>query len=182
MALKLCSMKAALPERQISAASYVLLGSKKPSAPISSEFVWCCCAQHQRLAPQGGMLARLIPLFKLGLGGRLGDGQQWMPWIHLEDQVSLIDFLLNHEECRGPFNACAPQAVRNITFTQTLAREFAQACLAPCTRLGAASNAWRNVSATTRWTTLTTTTCADGRIYLALRQSPEALHQLLSHQ
>jgi uncharacterized protein (TIGR01777 family) len=83
------------------------------------------------LAPQGGMLARLIPLFKLGLGGRLGDGQQWMPWIHLEDQVSLIDFLLNHEECRGPFNACAPQAVRNITFTQTLARSLHRPALLP---------------------------------------------------
>lgn len=83
------------------------------------------------LAPQGGMLARLIPLFKLGLGGRLGDGQQWMPWIHIEDQVSLIDFLLNHEDCGGPFNACAPQAVRNITFTKTLARSLHRPALLP---------------------------------------------------
>lgn len=73
------------------------------------------------LAPRGGMLARLLPPFKLGLGGRLGDGQQWMPWIHLDDQVRLMDHLLHHADCSGPFNACAPEAVRNATFTQTLA-------------------------------------------------------------
>lgn len=60
------------------------------------------------LAPRGGMLARLLPPFRLGLGGRLGSGQQWMPWIHLDDQVALIDHLLQHESCSGPYNACAP--------------------------------------------------------------------------
>src|SRR5690606_18918270 len=73
------------------------------------------------LAAHGGMLKRLLPVFRLGLGGRLGDGQQWMPWIHLHDQVALINHLLHHETCSGPFNACAPQAVRNAEFTQTLA-------------------------------------------------------------
>lgn len=74
------------------------------------------------LAPQGGFLARLLPPFRLGLGGRLGSGQQWMPWIHLADEVGLIDFLLQHPECSGPYNACAPHAVRNSAFTASLAR------------------------------------------------------------
>ncbi|MBS0466349.1 MAG: TIGR01777 family oxidoreductase [Proteobacteria bacterium] len=74
------------------------------------------------LAPQGGMLARLLPPFRFGLGGRLGSGQQWMPWIHLDDQVALIDHLLQRDTCSGPYNACAPEAVRNTDFTQTLAR------------------------------------------------------------
>lgn len=74
------------------------------------------------LAPQGGFLARLLPPFRLGLGGRLGSGQQWMPWIHLADEVGLIDFLLQHPSCSGPYNACAPQAVRNSAFTASLAR------------------------------------------------------------
>ena len=83
------------------------------------------------LAPQGGMLARLLPPFRLGLGGRLGSGQQWMPWIHLDDQVALIDHLLLHDACSGPFNACAPEAVRNTDFTQTLARTLHRPAMLP---------------------------------------------------
>lgn len=73
------------------------------------------------LASQGGMLARLLPGFRLGFGCRLGNGQQWMPWIHLHDQVALIDHLLRNEDCSGAFNACAPGLVRNMEFTQALA-------------------------------------------------------------
>ncbi|MCL7461765.1 TIGR01777 family oxidoreductase [Pseudomonas sp. NW5] len=83
------------------------------------------------LAPRGGMLARLLPPFKLGLGGRLGSGRQWMPWIHLDDEVGLIDFLFTHEACRGPYNACAPGAVRNAEFTQALARVLKRPALLP---------------------------------------------------
>lgn len=72
------------------------------------------------LAPKGGFLARLLPLFRLGLGGPLGTGQQWMPWIHLQDQVALIDFILHHPEMAGPYNACAPHPVRNKDFCKTL--------------------------------------------------------------
>ncbi|MEJ3960262.1 TIGR01777 family oxidoreductase [Brachymonas sp. G13] len=74
------------------------------------------------LSPTGGMLARMRLPFQLGLGGQLGHGQQWMPWIHLDDEVGLIDFVLQHRECRGVFNACAPGMVRNAEFTQALAR------------------------------------------------------------
>jgi uncharacterized protein (TIGR01777 family) len=73
------------------------------------------------LAAEGGMLARLRLPFSLGLGGRLGNGKQWMPWIHLDDEVGLIDFLLQREDVSGPVNACAPQLVRNIEFTAALA-------------------------------------------------------------
>lgn len=83
------------------------------------------------LAAQGGMLARLLPPFRMGLGGRLGNGQQWMPWIHLEDLVSLFDFLLHRPDCRGIFNACAPQALRNTEFTQVLANTLHRPALLP---------------------------------------------------
>lgn len=73
------------------------------------------------LAPQGGMLERLRRPFSLGLGARLGSGQQWMPWIHLDDQVGLMDFALQHGDCEGPLNACAPGLVRNGEFTRALA-------------------------------------------------------------
>ncbi|MYN12790.1 TIGR01777 family protein [Pusillimonas sp. TS35] len=83
------------------------------------------------LAASGGMLAKLLPAFRLGLGGRLGNGEQWMPWIHLHDQVAIINHLLHHEACSGPFNACAPQLVRNADFTQTLARILHRPALLP---------------------------------------------------
>ena len=73
------------------------------------------------LAPKGGMLARLLPPFKLCLGGRLGTGQQWMPWIHVEDAARLILHALDTQSMHGPLNLVAPQAVTNAVFTQTLA-------------------------------------------------------------
>ncbi|WP_028696349.1 TIGR01777 family oxidoreductase [Pseudomonas cremoricolorata] len=74
------------------------------------------------LSAEGGLLARLRVPFKLGLGGPIGNGRQWMPWIHIADQVALIDFLLQNPEARGPYNACAPQPVRNREFSQQLGR------------------------------------------------------------
>lgn len=83
------------------------------------------------LARDGGFLARLLTPFKLGLGGRLGNGRQWMPWIHVADQVALIDFLLHQSDARGAFNACAPVPVRNSEFTQALGRVLHRPTLLP---------------------------------------------------
>ena len=74
------------------------------------------------LAREGGFLARLLLPFKLALGGPLGNGRQWMPWIHLDDQVALIDFLVQQTSLSGVFNACAPQPVRNADFARALGR------------------------------------------------------------
>ena len=74
------------------------------------------------LAPEGGFLERLLPLYRLGLGGPLGDGRQWMPWIHIEDQIELIDFLLRRPDASGPYNACAPHPARNRDFAKALGR------------------------------------------------------------
>lgn len=82
------------------------------------------------LAPAGGLLQRLRLIYSLGLGGRLGNGRQWMPWVHLDDEVGLIDHLMMHDDCAGPYNACAPQAVRNLDFTRSLAAVMQRpACL-----------------------------------------------------
>nr|WP_288356513.1 TIGR01777 family oxidoreductase [uncultured Pseudomonas sp.] len=72
------------------------------------------------LAKEGGMLKRMATPFRFGLGGRIGSGRQWMPWIHIADQIALIDFLLQHEQARGPYNACAPHPVRNAEFVKEL--------------------------------------------------------------
>ncbi len=70
----------------------------------------------------GGVLERMLPLFRLGLGGPLGGGRQWFPWIHLEDEVRALRFLLDHETLEGPFNATAPHPVTQREFARTLAR------------------------------------------------------------
>jgi uncharacterized protein (TIGR01777 family) len=72
------------------------------------------------LSAEGGFLSRLLLAFKLGLGGPIGNGRQWMPWIHIKDQIALIDFLLHRNEAAGPYNACAPTPVRNREFAKTL--------------------------------------------------------------
>ncbi|UVO19869.1 TIGR01777 family oxidoreductase [Stutzerimonas stutzeri] len=83
------------------------------------------------LAADGGFLQRLLPPFRLGLGGRIGSGRQWMPWIHLDDEIGLIDFLLHQPQARGPYNACAPQPVRNADFARTLGRALHRPALLP---------------------------------------------------
>lgn len=83
------------------------------------------------LARDGGFLKRLLLPFKLGLGGPLGDGRQWMPWIHLVDQIALIDFLLTHEAASGPYNASAPNPVRNREFAQALGRALHRPAFMP---------------------------------------------------
>ena len=83
------------------------------------------------LARDGGFLQRLLPAFRLGLGGRLGNGRQCMPWIHIEDQIGLIDFLLRQPAASGPYNACAPTPVRNLEFTRSLSRRLHRPALLP---------------------------------------------------
>ena len=83
------------------------------------------------LASDGGFLSRLRLPFKLGLGGPLGDGRQWMPWVHIDDQVALIDFLLQHKDASGPYNACAPEPVRNREFARRLGRALHRPALLP---------------------------------------------------
>ena len=83
------------------------------------------------LASDGGLLKRLLLPFKLGLGGPLGDGRQWMPWIHLEDEIGLIDFLLHQQQAAGPYNACAPEPVRNADFARALGRALHRPAILP---------------------------------------------------
>lgn len=69
-----------------------------------------------------GALAKMLPLFKLGLGAQLGNGNQWMSWIHINDVVGAIDFLLQNVDLRGPFNLVSPGTVTNSDFTKKLAK------------------------------------------------------------
>lgn len=73
------------------------------------------------LGRDGGALREMLPMFKLGVAGRLGSGRQWMSWIHWRDLVGIFIHALEHEEVRGCFNAVAPEPVTNADFTRCLA-------------------------------------------------------------
>lgn len=74
------------------------------------------------LGPDGGALALMLTPFRLGLGGPIGNGRQWMSWVHIDDVVGLILHALRSSSLEGPVNATAPEAVRNSTFSKTLGR------------------------------------------------------------
>ena len=73
------------------------------------------------LSPTGGLLGRLRPLVKAGLGGRWGSGRQYSPWISLTDEIAAIRFVLEHDTVRGPVNLTGPAPVRNTELIATLA-------------------------------------------------------------
>ena len=83
------------------------------------------------LGKEGGALAKMLPGFRAGLAGRLGSGQQWMSWIHLDDLVDLLWFALDHPTARGPLNGTAPNAVRNVEFTKELAGALHRPAMIP---------------------------------------------------
>ena len=76
------------------------------------------------IGKSGGMLKKLLPLFKLGLGGKLGSGKQWMPWIHLNDMIGIVNFCIRNESISGAINSTAPAPVTNEVFTQLLAESL----------------------------------------------------------
>ena len=82
------------------------------------------------LDPTGGALGRMMPLFKFGLGGKLGSGKQWWSWITLHDQVRAIDFLID-SDLSGPVNLTAPNPATNSEFTAALARALRRPALLP---------------------------------------------------
>jgi uncharacterized protein (TIGR01777 family) len=87
------------------------------------------------LSPQGGALAKLLPVFRAGLGGPVGSGRQPFPWIALDDHVGATLHLLDQPDCRGPFNLVAPGMVDNRTFSRSLAAQLRRPSLVPVPRL-----------------------------------------------
>jgi uncharacterized protein len=81
------------------------------------------------LGPDGGALAKMLPPFRVGLGGVVGDGRQWLSWIHIADLVGI--YLTALDVAQGPLNACAPNPVTNSTFTRELAAAVKRPALLP---------------------------------------------------
>lgn len=74
------------------------------------------------LGAQGGVLAAMLPPFQFGLGAKIGSGEQYIPWIHLQDAARAIAYLTQHKQAKGVFNLSAPHPVTNSTFTQCFAK------------------------------------------------------------
>jgi len=83
------------------------------------------------LAEGGGLLKRMLLPFRLGLGGRLGDGQQWMSWIHRQDWIAIARLMLTDSSMQGAYNATAPNPVTNSEFARTLAHCLNRPALLP---------------------------------------------------
>lgn len=83
------------------------------------------------LSKSGGALKKMLLPFKLGLGGRLGSGKQWMSWITLDDLVKALFFVLETDTIEGPFNAVAPNPRTNLQFTKDLGRVLGRPTIFP---------------------------------------------------
>jgi uncharacterized protein (TIGR01777 family) len=87
------------------------------------------------LARGGGALERMLTPFRLGVGGQLGNGRQWMPWVHLDDVVGMLQHAALDERLRGPMNVVSPEPVTNAEFTRELGRAIGRPTLFKVPRL-----------------------------------------------
>lgn len=83
------------------------------------------------LDQEGGALKKMLPPFRMGVGGRIGGGNQWMSWITLADVIEALNFALANESLRGPVNYVAPNAVTNAEFTKTMGKVLSRPTLFP---------------------------------------------------
>lgn len=87
------------------------------------------------LGAGGGALAQMLPVFRRFAGGPLGNGRQWFSWIHMVDLLVAIQFLLDHDNARGPYNFCAPGAVRQKDFARALGAALGRPAVVPAPSL-----------------------------------------------
>lgn len=83
------------------------------------------------LGRDGGALAKMLPAFRAGAGGRIGSGRQWVSWVHVDDAVSLIVFAISQQNLNGPVNVTAPNPVTNSVFTRALAHALRRPAVIP---------------------------------------------------
>jgi uncharacterized protein len=83
------------------------------------------------LSPEGGALAKMLPFFRLGIGGPVAGGRQYVPWIHLDDVVGALLFCLDDAQAAGPVNLAAPDPVTNAELSRTLGRVLKRPAVLP---------------------------------------------------
>lgn len=85
---------------------------------------------------EGGLLEKLTPLYKWGLGGPIGSGTQWFPWVHIQDLISIYAFVLENSKAQGPINTAAPQQMRNKDFSKVLGDVLHRPSFMPTPKFG----------------------------------------------
>ncbi|MFW1676165.1 TIGR01777 family oxidoreductase [Pontibacter sp. JAM-7] len=101
--------------------THQLCADWEDAAQQASEYgVRVCLIRTGVVLGKGGALAKMLPAFKLGLGGPIGSGKQWMSWIAIDDHLRAMNFLLEQPDARGAYNLTAPEAVPNAVFAATL--------------------------------------------------------------
>jgi uncharacterized protein len=83
------------------------------------------------LAAGGGALGKMVPAFRMFVGGPVGNGRHWFPWIHMADLIGAIDFLISREDLDGPFNFVAPGQIRNGDFARALGKSLGRPAVLP---------------------------------------------------
>ena len=86
------------------------------------------------LSGHGGAMAEMLPAFRMGLGGPLGRGQQWFPWVHIDDVVNIIEWALTDSRASGTYNVTAPGVVRHRDFARTLGSVLGRPAVLPAPR------------------------------------------------
>jgi len=104
---------------------------EKAAVAAGSERTRVALLRFGVVVARGGALGKMLTPFKLGLGGPIGSGRQFWPWIGIEDVCSVIEFTLAHEEVEGPVNAVAPQEIRCSDFARTLGRVLSRPAFMP---------------------------------------------------
>ena len=104
---------------------------EQAAAPVAAKCRLVLLRTSMVVGRGGGALGKMLLPFKLGVGGRLGSGQQWMSWIHLDDWVALTTRLIGDEAAAGAFNVTAPGPVRNAEFTAALGRALGRPTVLP---------------------------------------------------
>lgn len=101
----------------------------KAAEDLGVRVVWCRIGVV--LAPNGGALAKMLPPFRMGLGGVVGSGKQYMSWISIEDVIASMIFCINNTQVSGPINMTAPEPATNAQFTRALGRALGRPTIFP---------------------------------------------------
>ena len=115
------------------------------------------------LSPAGGGLKKMLLPFRLGAGGRIGSGRQYLSWIALDDAVGAIHHALTNGSLAGPVNAVAPSPVTNAEFTRALARVLRRPAVAPMPRSICTARSASYAPTTANWTCSGLTASAENR-------------------
>ena len=83
------------------------------------------------MSTKGGALVKMLTPFKLGVGGPVGSGRQWMPWVHIDDLVAILRYAIERDDLEGPVNAMAPNPARNAELSKSLGRALRRPAILP---------------------------------------------------